>query len=306
MGHARDMRGVSIDEMREHSWSVLDAAWEEGVRYFDVARSYGRSEEFLAGWLHSRSIGPYDVAVGSKWGYRYTAGWAIDTGGSPHEVKDHSVQHFLSQVKETEELLGTYIRLYQIHSATLESGVLRDPEVAEELGKLRKRRNWRIGLSVSGEKQAEVIRLAMQCRTQSGEKLFDCVQATWNIQEQSAGEALLEAKEAGMDVIIKEAMANGRLLAGTDAAVEALSEASALLNTTPDAMALAVALVQPFSPMVLSGGASVNHVRSNMKAHALVDRLKSESSQKILRTLLEKSKVEPNTYWTTRSQLAWN
>lgn len=38
-----------------------------------------------------------------------------------------------------------------------------------------------------------------------------CTQATWNLLEQSAGEALLEAKEAGMDVIIKEGVANGRL-----------------------------------------------------------------------------------------------
>ena len=33
---------------------------------------YGRAEEFLAGWLAERGHG--DVIVGSKWGYRYTAG----------------------------------------------------------------------------------------------------------------------------------------------------------------------------------------------------------------------------------------
>ena len=39
--------------------------------------------------------------------------------------------------------------------------------------------------------------------------LFDCVQATWNVMEQSAGPALLEAREAGLEVIVKEALANG-------------------------------------------------------------------------------------------------
>ena len=37
------------------------------------------------------------------------------------------------------------------------------------------------------------------------------MQATWNLLEPSAGPALAEARAAGMGVIIKEALANGRL-----------------------------------------------------------------------------------------------
>ena len=107
----------------------MDAAWASGIRYFDAARSYGKSEEFLRGWLESRNVAPDQVAVGSKWGYRYTANWRIDTGGEPHEVKDHSAEHFAAQSVETLALLGEYINLYQIHSATLESGVLDDEKV---------------------------------------------------------------------------------------------------------------------------------------------------------------------------------
>ena len=107
----------------------MDAAWASGIRYFDAARSYGKSEEFLRGWLKSRNVAPDQVAVGSKWGYRYTANWRIDTGGEPHEVKDHSAEHFAAQSVETLALLGEYINLYQIHSATLESGVLDDEKV---------------------------------------------------------------------------------------------------------------------------------------------------------------------------------
>ena len=40
---------------------------------------------------------------------------------------------------------------------------------------------------------------------------FDCVQATWNVLEPSAGPALAAAHDAGLGVIIKEAVANGRL-----------------------------------------------------------------------------------------------
>ena len=46
-------------------------------RYFDAARSYGKAEEFLAGWLEARGVVPGTVLVGSKWGYTYTADWRV-------------------------------------------------------------------------------------------------------------------------------------------------------------------------------------------------------------------------------------
>ena len=70
-----------LQSMRQHAWKVLDRAYAAGVRYFDAARSYGMSEDFLAGWLQSREIKSEDVVVGSKWGYYYTADWAVDTNG---------------------------------------------------------------------------------------------------------------------------------------------------------------------------------------------------------------------------------
>src|SRR5437764_1170164 len=58
--------------------------------------------------------------------------------------------------------------------------------------------------------QAEVLRHALAVEI-DGERLFDCVQATWNLLEPSAGSILQEAHEAGLGVIVKEALANGRL-----------------------------------------------------------------------------------------------
>ena len=81
IGHDADIKGKSVDEMRAHAHETLDAAWAMGVRYFDCARSYGASEEFLSSWLQSRNI-PHDkIVVGSKWGYTYTADWRVDTDG---------------------------------------------------------------------------------------------------------------------------------------------------------------------------------------------------------------------------------
>jgi aryl-alcohol dehydrogenase-like predicted oxidoreductase len=71
LGHGGDLVGSSgreVETMRQHCWCMLDAAWALGIRYFDAARSYGRAEEFLSGWLQARSIPPEAVVVGSKWG----------------------------------------------------------------------------------------------------------------------------------------------------------------------------------------------------------------------------------------------
>ena len=55
----------SVAGMRTRTFSMLDAAYAAGVRYVNAARSYGRAEEFLAGWLAER--GHADVIAGSKW-----------------------------------------------------------------------------------------------------------------------------------------------------------------------------------------------------------------------------------------------
>ena len=132
--------------MEAQAHAVLDAAWEAGVRYFDAARSYGRAEEFLARWLAARRIDPGEVIVGSKWGYTYTAGWKVEA--ERHEVKDHSLATLRRQAAESRAILGAHLDLYQIHSATLESGVLDDRAVLEELARLR-------GLGLQGRPVAD-------------------------------------------------------------------------------------------------------------------------------------------------------
>lgn len=88
LGRDRDLPADrTVEALRERTHDLLDAAYAQGVRYFDAARSYGRSEEFLAGWLRDRPDVD-DVVVGSKWGYTYTADWS--TEAERHEVKDHA------------------------------------------------------------------------------------------------------------------------------------------------------------------------------------------------------------------------
>jgi aryl-alcohol dehydrogenase-like predicted oxidoreductase len=233
LGHAEDLDGdYDVAAMESHCHAVLDAAWAAGIRYFDAARSYGRAEQFLSRWLAGRHIAPESVVVGSKWGYTYTAGWQVEA--EQHEVKDHSLAVLRRQMAESRQLLSDYLKLYQIHSATLESGVLTNEAVLSELARLRREEGLAIGLSLSGPRQGDTLRRALAvrdalaARDENGAPLFDAVQATWNLLEPSAAPALAEAKAAGLFVIIKEAVANGRLTPRYEGPeIEALRRAAA-------------------------------------------------------------------------------
>lgn len=301
LGHADDLHANYDPAMMEaHCHAVLDAAWQLGVRYFDAARSYGQAEAFLGRWLASRRIAADAVTVGSKWGYTYTAGWQVEA--AKHEVKEHSLAVLRRQVAESRELLGPYLKLYQIHSATLESGVLENRDVLAELARLRDA-GLRIGLTLSGPNQAEVLRRAMDVKI-GDQRLFDCVQATWNLLEPSAAPALRAAHEAGMGVVVKEALANGRLTPrNVDPAFAGkrliLEEASAQQQTTMDALALAAVLAQPWADVVLTGAASVGQLHSNGAANSV--RVNQEIADKLARIA-----EAPQDYWATRSGLKWN
>jgi aryl-alcohol dehydrogenase-like predicted oxidoreductase len=287
LGHSADL-GVdrSVDALRRRAHTVLDAAYEAGIRAFDAARSYGRAEEFLGQWLRSRR--PDDVTVSSKWGYVYTAGWRVDA--DPPEVKRHDVGTLRRQLTETRERLGDWLALYQIHSATPDTGVLDDDDVLAELAALRAG-GLPVGVTVSGTSQPETVDRALRLG------LFDAVQATWNLRERAAEPALQRAHAAGLRVYVKEALANGRL-AGRDPAPE-LEAAAADAGATPDALALAAALARPWAAVVLSGAASADTLRSNLRATELgwTDEL-----ERRLATLQEDS----GTYWARRGELAWN
>jgi len=289
LGHGEDLGSDrSVAALERHAHAVLDTAYDEGVRYFDAARSYGRAEAFLASWLRERELAPGAVTVGSKWGYTYTAGWQVDA--DPPEVKDLSVDTFRRQVGETRELLGEHLALYQIHSATVESGVLEDPAVLDALEELRAE-GVSVGLTTTGPDQAQTIERALAAGG------FDTVQSTWNLLEPSAGRALAEAHDEGLGVIVKEALANGRLT-GRGGNRE-LEEVARRLGASPDAVALAAVLAQPWADVVLSGAGSAEQLMSNLAAREV--RWDDEAAE-ALAGLAE----EPEAYWQTRSGLAWN
>ncbi|SRR6266852_1765317 len=314
LNHASDLGGRYDPTIMEfHVHDVLDAAFDAGIRYLDAARSYGRAEDFLASWLRKRKIGPGEIAVASKWGYTYTAGWS--TSATQHEVKDHSLAAFERQLAESVERLGRYLSLYQIHSVTAEGKTLEDDALIDAIARLRER-GIRAGLSVSGAGQDVAIRRSLEVR-RDGVRVFESVQATWNLLERGAESALRDAHGAGMKVVVKESLANGRLTAEAgrgkreegienrnegeifSASVAQIREVAESRGTTVETLALAAALTRPWADVVLTGAATVGQIQSNVAALELAydpeleERLRSVS-------------IDSTEYWRARSSFRWN
>ncbi|MBK3588575.1 aldo/keto reductase, partial [Streptomyces sp. MBT57] len=112
-----------------------------------------------------------------------------------------------------------------------------------------------------------------------------------------AAPALAEAHEAGLTVIVKEGMANGRLLPRQAPAV--FREIAADAGVGGDAVALALVLHQPWAGVVLSGAATVTQLAGNL--HAPVVGLDEEQRDR-LDALVE----EPESYWRHRAALPWH
>ena len=97
-------------------------------------------------------------------------------------------------------------------------------------------------------------------------------------------------------MIVKEALANGRL--ATREAHPALVAVADRLGASPDAVALAAVLAQPFVDVVLSGAATTGAVRSNLAAADL----ELDAAALAELDVLEEDSAA---YWTARGEMAW-
>lgn len=279
-----------VDSMRAATYAVLDDAYAAGIRHVDVARSYGRSEEFLAGWLTGR--GHADVEVSGKWGYAYVGDWRLDA--DVHEVKEHSAARFAAQWAETLALLGDRVGLYQVHSLTVDSPLFTDEPLVEALAELAAN-GVAVGFSTSGPAQAAAIERAFALEA-AGQPVFSVVQSTWNVLEPSAGPALAAAHAAGKRVLVKETLANGRLAVEAPAVVAGIAAAH---GTGPDAVAVAAVLAQEWADRAVLGPASPAQLDANLRATTLE---LTAAEREALAGLAE----EPAGYWRHRSSLAWD
>lgn len=300
LGRGEDLPAERTPEaMATRTHELLDAARAAGIRYVDAARSYGRAEGFLAGWLRLRRVPPGALTIGSKWGYRYTAGWRLDA--AVHEEKELSAARFREQLAETRAILGDVLDLYQIHSATPASGCLEDAALHRLLVEGRREGAYRaVGVTVTGTDAARAVELAVAARV-DGQRVFDVVQATFNCLEPSPAGALAAAHDAGVGVIAKEVFANGRLTDrnAADPAVAPLAAVARARGIGIDQLALAWVLEHSFVDCALSGAATTAQLASHVAATDL--RLDGAA-----RAAAGRVAEAPADYWARRAALAWS
>ena len=295
LGHHQNIGpDKSKEAMYFQAEKVLNFAYQSGIQYFDVARVYGASEEFLSKWIRKQN--QFNGYVGSKWGYEYLADWKIDA--DVHERKDHSAAFLKQQWVETRLNLGKNIDLYQIHSVTPESNVLNDRNVLNELQNIKKS-GIEIGISTSGPSQAETIKKLLEIN--KVENLFTFIQCTINILEQSCQQILIEASESKINIIAKEIFANGRLSAANkefhQKEILILRNLALDLNLSLEELSLIWAYQQKYINIVLTGAATVEQLQSNIDAISKKDLT--------LPNLLELG-TSKESYWQSRKSLKWN
>jgi aryl-alcohol dehydrogenase-like predicted oxidoreductase len=297
LGRDHDLPGDrSPDALYERVATLLDAARAAGVGYVDAARSYGRAEEFLARWLEERAVPAGDLRIGTKWGYRYTAGWRVDA--PVHEEKELSLARFRTQLAESRSFLGDRLDLHQIHSATVESGCLDDAQLLRALVDARRSGECRaVGLTLSGPSSATTLERALAAES-GGERVFDVVQATFNLLEPSLAPLLRRAHAAGLGVIAKEVFANGRLSDGNDRPEDAALTGELRRRASGvalDRLAVGFVVAHDFVDVVLSGAATTGQLDSHLAALAV------ELAPAGFADLAE----ETDRYWSTRGSLPW-
>lgn len=290
--------GYDFDSFKNQGLELLNYAYDMGIRYFDTAPGYGLAEELLIDWVSNNRDKKIEVAT--KWGYTYTANF--DSNATLHEVKEHSLDKLNEQWEQSKRLLP-FLSTYQIHSATFKSGVLDNMPVLNRLVELKADYGLRIGITTSGPNQLEVLKKALEVEV-DGLLLFDAFQVTYNILDQSIAPLFKHPALKNKRVIIKEALANGRIFPNNNFGnyrdlYDLLELLAGKYGVQVDAIALRFCedSVNPFT--VLSGVSEKQHLIDNLKATQF--ELSDEDMD-----MLRKFKVSTDKYWDERSSLVWN
>ncbi|MDF1696687.1 MAG: aldo/keto reductase [Saprospiraceae bacterium] len=288
----------TLDVFRQRGIDILDAAYAQGIRYFDTAPGYGMAEEMLKDW--AINSGKRDIEIATKWGYTYVANF--DPNAVVHEIKEHSIEKLNEQWEISQGLLP-FLTTYQIHSATFESGVLKNKKVLHRLAELKNEHGLQMGLSTSGSNQVEVLKEAMDIEV-DGTALFTVFQVTYNVFEQSLATVADEIARTNIKLVIKEALANGRVFPNEKfqsytTAYTHMNGLATKYNVGVDAVALRFCMDSIPAFRVLSGAANKLHLSDNLKVNQFT--LKDEDVA-ILRELA----VDSDFYWKQRKELAWN
>ena len=293
-----DEKPFSLPKFKEDGLQVLEDAYSSGVRFFDTSPGYGLAEQLLIDWLKKKK--DPDILVSTKWGYTYIANF--DPNAKEHEVKEHSIDKLNNQW-EFSRMLLPHLKVYQIHSATLDTGVLENKDVLSRLHEIKKTHNITIGLTTTGDNQTEILEKGLSIEVEN-ERLFQSFQCTFNILDQSVFKYANELQNISGPFIIKEALANGRLIPNNRNSsyfllYDFLMELADKYKVGADAVAMRYCMDKFEKAKVLSGADNCIHLRANLRANQFS--LTQDELEK-----LDSFGINSTEYWQERKSLQWN
>ena len=289
---------ISKEAFRQKGIVLLNEAYNQGVRYFDTAPGYGMAEQMLIDWVEEK--GDSNIEIATKWGYTYVADF--DPNATNHEVKEHSLNKLKEQWTKSKQLIP-WLTTYQIHSATLETGVLDNKHVLHHLADLKSKHDLHISITTTSDNQTEVLKKALKVEIE-GIELFDAFQITYNIFDQDLASMVDVFVKNGKRLIIKEALANGRIFSNNqylhyEQAYRYLNKLAKKYSVGVDAIALRFCMDTLPVYKVLSGAANSLHLSANMKTLDF-------KLEPVDLDLLKELSIPPKEYWIERKQLGWN
>lgn len=219
--------------------ALLEAAFAQGIAFYDTAPAYGSSEDRLGSFLRTlRQEERERIFVATKFGEH----WDDATGTTR---VDHGYEALMRSLDRSVERLRD-IDLLQVHKASVEA--LRGDDLKWAIEAARAMEIPRFGASVS---DVEAGRLAIAMG-------FDAIQFPLNAANPALAELAQEAEAAGVQVIANRPLASGALLA----------EANPAGRETALAEAFAAVLTLAPRAVVLTGTRSPSHLRQSQAAFA--------------------------------------
>jgi len=180
---------------------------------------------------------------------------------------------------------------------------LEDEKILHRLATLKNEHGLHIGITTTGANQLEVLKKALDIEV-DGKQLFNLFQITYNVFDQSLASMTAAISIQNKRLVIKEAMANGRIFPNEKyphyaKAYELLKQLAQKYEVGIDSIGLRFCIDSFPIYKVLSGAANEQHLSDNMKA---VDFKLEEEDIAILKNIA----ISPTQYWKERKQLGWN
>lgn len=242
LGRRWGVRAAEVPD-EERARELLAVAVESGVRVFDTAPSYGRSEERLGRFLRTQPAGRRaSLFVMTKCGEQLDA-----STGDP--IVDHRYEPLMAGIQQSLDRLGE-IDLLQVHRAGHDA--LRSGDIRRALTEARRLGVAAIGASVSDMESA---------RAAVGELGVSTLQFPYSLGNSYMEEAFQLASTSGCAVIVNRSLGMGRL-AYPDTST-GLADEGAILG------AYRFILEREFEGVVLTGTSSAMHLTTNLRCFAL-------------------------------------